>query len=156
MVPPNHPLKNRVLHYFHHPFWGKHPYFWKHPGGLPFSSSSAGWLLRKIDLASTLPPVHQLSNRCSTPGNFGCKTHRIRSNFWVCINICLHAPVWEYLIWHVPIHKIMKRFRIMLGMTWPQELIHYSLWHLEGNYTTIMFKRLFHLSCLWIISYNML
>ena len=28
---PNHPLKNRVFHYFHHPFWGKHPYFWKHP-----------------------------------------------------------------------------------------------------------------------------
>ena len=20
--PPNHPLKNRVFHYFHHPFWG--------------------------------------------------------------------------------------------------------------------------------------
>ena len=20
---PNHPLKNRVLHYFHHAFWGK-------------------------------------------------------------------------------------------------------------------------------------
>ena len=32
-VPPNHPLKDRVFHYFHHPFWGKHPYFWKHPGG---------------------------------------------------------------------------------------------------------------------------
>ena len=35
MVPPNHPLKNRVWnHYFHHPFWGvsiplflvQHPY----------------------------------------------------------------------------------------------------------------------------------
>ena len=22
LVPPNHPLKNRVFHYFHHPFWG--------------------------------------------------------------------------------------------------------------------------------------
>ena len=22
VVPPNHPLKNRVFHYFHHPFWG--------------------------------------------------------------------------------------------------------------------------------------
>ncbi len=21
-TPPNHPLKNRVFHYFHHPFWG--------------------------------------------------------------------------------------------------------------------------------------
>ena len=21
-LPPNHPLKNRVFHYFHHPFWG--------------------------------------------------------------------------------------------------------------------------------------
>ncbi len=29
MVPPNHPLKNRVFHYFHHPFWGvKSLYFW--------------------------------------------------------------------------------------------------------------------------------
>ena len=24
-------VKNRVFHYFHHPFWGKTPYFWKHP-----------------------------------------------------------------------------------------------------------------------------
>ena len=31
MVPPNHPLKNRVFHYFHHPFLGFSPYFWKHP-----------------------------------------------------------------------------------------------------------------------------
>ena len=22
LVPPNHPLNNRVFHYFHHPFWG--------------------------------------------------------------------------------------------------------------------------------------
>ena len=22
VFPPNHPLKNRVFHYFHHPFWG--------------------------------------------------------------------------------------------------------------------------------------
>ena len=27
MVPPNHPLKNRVFHYFHHPFWGETPLF---------------------------------------------------------------------------------------------------------------------------------
>ena len=27
MVPPNHPLKNRVFHYFHHPFWGPTPIF---------------------------------------------------------------------------------------------------------------------------------
>ena len=25
--PPNHPLKNSVFHYLHHPFWGKTPYF---------------------------------------------------------------------------------------------------------------------------------
>ena len=32
MVPPNHPMFNRVFHYFNHPFWGvKHPYFWKPP-----------------------------------------------------------------------------------------------------------------------------
>ena len=24
----NHPLENRVFHYFHHPFWGFSPYFW--------------------------------------------------------------------------------------------------------------------------------
>ena len=24
---PNHPLKNRVFHYFHHPFWGPTPIF---------------------------------------------------------------------------------------------------------------------------------
>ena len=29
--PPNHRLKNRVFHYFNHPFWGCSPYFWKHP-----------------------------------------------------------------------------------------------------------------------------
>ena len=28
--PPNHPLKHRVFHYFHHPFWGISD-FWKHP-----------------------------------------------------------------------------------------------------------------------------
>ena len=27
MVPPNHPLKNRVFHSFHHPFWGVLPLF---------------------------------------------------------------------------------------------------------------------------------
>ena len=26
-IPPNHLNFNRVFHYFHHPFWGKHPYF---------------------------------------------------------------------------------------------------------------------------------
>ena len=25
------PLKNRVFHYIHHPFWGVSPYSWKHP-----------------------------------------------------------------------------------------------------------------------------
>jgi len=25
---------NRVFHYFHRSFWGKHPYFWKHPYAL--------------------------------------------------------------------------------------------------------------------------
>ena len=27
MVPPNHPIKNRVVHHFHHPFWGPTPIF---------------------------------------------------------------------------------------------------------------------------------
>ena len=31
VYPQNHPSKNKVFHYFHHPFWGKHPYSWKHP-----------------------------------------------------------------------------------------------------------------------------
>ena len=34
--PLNHPLKKRVFHYFHHPFWGFSPYFWKHPHVLLF------------------------------------------------------------------------------------------------------------------------
>ncbi len=29
MVPPNHPLKNRGFHYFHHPFWRFSPLFWE-------------------------------------------------------------------------------------------------------------------------------
>ena len=33
-LPPNHPLKHRVFHNFHHAFWGFYPYFWKHPGGV--------------------------------------------------------------------------------------------------------------------------
>jgi len=36
VFPPNHLLKNRVFHYFHHPFWGKIPYFWKYPNGYEF------------------------------------------------------------------------------------------------------------------------
>ena len=31
VFPPNHPLKNRVFHYFHHPFWGFFPYFLETP-----------------------------------------------------------------------------------------------------------------------------
>ena len=31
LFPQNHPLKNRVFHYLHHPFWGPTPNFWKHP-----------------------------------------------------------------------------------------------------------------------------
>ena len=27
VFPPNHPLKNRDFHYFHHPFWGPTPIF---------------------------------------------------------------------------------------------------------------------------------
>ena len=29
--PPKSSIFNRVFHYFHHPFWGKHPYFRKPP-----------------------------------------------------------------------------------------------------------------------------
>ena len=31
MVPPNHPLNNRVFHYFHHPFWGVSQFLVQHP-----------------------------------------------------------------------------------------------------------------------------
>ena len=32
MVPPIHPINNRVFHDFHHPCWGSNPpIFWKHP-----------------------------------------------------------------------------------------------------------------------------
>ena len=34
--PPNHPLKNRVFHYFHHPFWGTVRIF----GNTPFAWTS--------------------------------------------------------------------------------------------------------------------
>ena len=27
LAPPNHPLNNRVSHYFHNPFWGENPLF---------------------------------------------------------------------------------------------------------------------------------
>ena len=40
LFPPNHPLKNRVFHYFHHPFWGIYPYLWKHPKGTTWESFS--------------------------------------------------------------------------------------------------------------------
>ena len=31
VFPPKSSISNRIFHYFHHLFWGKHPYFWKHP-----------------------------------------------------------------------------------------------------------------------------
>ena len=31
MVPPNHPMFNRVFHYFHHPFWGENSLFLETP-----------------------------------------------------------------------------------------------------------------------------
>lgn len=122
------------------------------------------WLVAAVlDLASTLPPVHQLSKRCSTPGsasssserflskesqdagNFGCKTNRIRSNFgYVYINICLHAPVWEYLYDMYPCTKSWNRF----GSCWAWLglknwfITRCGIWR-DSNYTTIMFKRLF-------------
>ena len=46
---------NRIIHYFHHPFWGT-PYFWKHPGLVnlgkihqkwTFSYTANGWNLVK-------------------------------------------------------------------------------------------------------------
>ena len=37
VVPPNHPLKNRLFHDFHHPFGG-YPYFWKHPSYISYIS----------------------------------------------------------------------------------------------------------------------
>ena len=41
VVPPNHPLKNRVFHEINHPFWGCSPYFWKHPPWQPCVPGSA-------------------------------------------------------------------------------------------------------------------
>ena len=48
MVPPNHPNINRVFHYFHHPFWGKHPYFWKRPSQLMLFPSPKNGILKMI------------------------------------------------------------------------------------------------------------
>ena len=36
--PPKSSILIGVFHYFHHPFWGKHPYFWKHPSVFFFFS----------------------------------------------------------------------------------------------------------------------
>ena len=45
MVPPNHPLKNRVFHYFHHPFWGI-PLFLETPiSNLQLPQN--GWFIRE-------------------------------------------------------------------------------------------------------------
>ena len=45
MVPPNHPLKNRVFHFFHHPFWGNYPYFGETPILLEIAHDRSAWLL---------------------------------------------------------------------------------------------------------------
>ena len=49
VVPPNHPLKNRLFHYFHHPFWGKIHYFWKHPYSV--SKTPFKWKFASSELA---------------------------------------------------------------------------------------------------------
>ena len=46
--PPNHPLKNRVFHYFHHLFWVFSPYFWKHPHVPQFTWSLKYFFLMRI------------------------------------------------------------------------------------------------------------
>ena len=48
-VPPNHPLKDRVFHYIHHPFWGFSPIFGTppiacfFPGVLVLHPASFSW-----------------------------------------------------------------------------------------------------------------
>ena len=46
MLPPNHPMFNRVFHEINHPFWGCSPYFWGtfmlvDPGVYSFSESAS-------------------------------------------------------------------------------------------------------------------
>ena len=54
MVPPNHPISNRVFYYFHHPFWGT-PIFWKHPcSTLKREVFFFSWFLVPISYAGAL------------------------------------------------------------------------------------------------------
>ena len=46
--PPNHPLKNRVFHYFHHPFWGPTLFLGWHP-----CIGKPEWCLNIVGIHST-------------------------------------------------------------------------------------------------------
>ena len=54
--PPNHPLKNRVFHYFHHPFWGtvrifgNTPFAWTSKNGGDFFPDCKNWRYRSLYL----------------------------------------------------------------------------------------------------------
>ena len=79
--PPNHPLKNRMFHYFHHPFWGTtilgNPHVWTvkddiafHWDGFPLPHILRGYYVKlpgtifkcletKITAKKTTSPVNQ-------------------------------------------------------------------------------------------------
>lgn len=125
----------------------QHPLVGSSAGGLPPLVGCCGsWL--GIHTATGPPTVEALFNAwfcelfewaffvkgITRRRKFRVQNKSNTQQFWVCIYKYLFACSGMRIpIWHVPMHKIMKPFRIMLGMTWPQELIHYSLWHLEGQ-----------------------
>ena len=72
VLSPNHPLNNRVFHYFHHPFRGKITYCWKHPTfgtGNILGDSWGFW--RFLQLAPCQGPSSWLLSRSSLDRRFG-------------------------------------------------------------------------------------
>ena len=57
VVPPNHPMFNRVFHYFHHPFWGKIPYFWKAPTSTSCCVCLKNMSLETLSIAGVQAPL---------------------------------------------------------------------------------------------------
>ena len=56
MVPPNHPMFNRVFHYVHHPFWGICP---------PIFGSTPTWLhLKDTDFFQGISSEATSKSRC--------------------------------------------------------------------------------------------
>ncbi len=71
MVPPNHPLKNRVFHYFHHPFWGTRIF-----GSTPIYISSF-WTSSGVLVPTRGQPFHLVALTVTIHGSYGRKALNI-------------------------------------------------------------------------------